>query len=78
MDGGTPVLVKTGFFSGIVVRPSPSVLERLRMKKIMIIHDGVKEAEMERFCMVIDGRCRFRFADGTGHVPMSNGEEVVC
>ena len=72
------VLRKMGFFSGIVVGPSPSVLERVKMKKIMIIHDGVKEAEMERFCMVIDGRCRFRFAVGSEHVPVNATVRRLC
>ena len=64
-------LRKMGFYSGIVVGPSPSVLDRMKMKKIMIIHDGVNEAEMERFCILIDGRCRFNFAPGSRHVPVS-------
>ena len=59
-----------GFYSGVIVGPSPSVLDRM-MKKIMIIHDGVNEAEIERFCAVVDGRCRFNFAPGSRHVPVS-------
>ena len=63
-------LRKMGFYSGVIVGPSPSVLDCM-MKKIMIIHDGVNEAEIERFCAVVDGRCRFNFAPGSRHVPVS-------
>ena len=64
-------LRKMGFYSGVIVGPSPSGLDHMKMKKIMIIHDGVNEAEMERFCVVVDGRCRFNFAPGSRHVPVS-------
>ena len=78
MDKNAPVLVKTGFFSGVVVRPRPGVMERLGNKKVFIIHDGIEETELERLCMVIGGRCRFRFSENTMHVPVSTTVRRKC
>ena len=71
MDKNAPVFVKTGFFSGVVVRPRPGVMERLGNKKVFIIHDGIEETELDRLCMEIGGRYRFRFSENTMHVPVS-------
>ena len=70
MDNYAPVSVKTGFFSGVVVRPRPGVMERLGNKKVFVIHDGIEESELDRLCMEIGGRNNFKFSENTKHTPV--------
>ena len=70
MDNYAPVFMKTGFFSGVVVRPRPGVMERLGNKKVFIIHDGIEETELDRLCMEIGGRNNFKFSENTKHTPV--------